>query len=419
LILGNLVALSMVIGQVNYLFTQLVLLGVLLLLCWQAFRLMDATNHQLSKFLFAINYQDYNLSFPEEGQHSFQELKSSLSNSMRQLAAKKEKIDQQAEWLNLLVEKLPIALIIAKENGKVEIINQRACDLLSIPLLSSLEQLDEYHAGFLRQLKEAKAECSQKVQLGDRNEIQLYKMQTSKEGEKVELFFLQSFEELKGEVEMQAWLSLIKVLTHEVMNSITSISSLATTLNKEMKIKGMKDMQAAAYSIEKRSKGLIQFTENYREVSSIQAAHGSWFLLSSLVKEQQQFLKEELEGITIEIITDREQQLYGDREQIGHVLINLFLNAKAALIGIKSPRINIHICQERQLLLLHFTDNGKGIALEEQNKIFIPFYSTRKGGKGIGLSLCRQLMQNNEGSVSLKKSEAGKTTFELRWKIIS
>ena len=131
------------------------------------------------------------------------------------------------------------------------------------------------------------------------------------------------------------------------------------------------------------------------------------------MKEQSRFLSEELNAIKVEIVIDSEEKVFIDQQQVERVFINLFLNAKAALLETLHPRIGVKIWREKKKVKLSFSDNGKGIQPQDQNKIFIPFYTSKMGGKGIGLTLCRQLMRNNGGRMSLRKSEKGETVFEL------
>ncbi len=261
-------------------------------------------------------------------------------------------------------------------------------------------------------------EQTQRVLLENDKEAELYKVGFQQK-EKLDIVFIQPLDELKGPIEMEAWMKLIRVLTHEIMNSITSISSLASTLHENIHAEdSSSDMALAAKSIEKRSQSLIQFTESYRKVSSIKAAQKSWFSLDEAVRKQVLFLKNELDAISVEIETVNEQKVFADEQQFEQVIINLFLNAKTALNKTKQAKIKIKIWQEKTTCFLRFTDNGVGIPNKDQNHIFVPFYTTRNEGKGIGLSLCRQFMHNNNGSISLKESTAGKTVFLLRFKLI-
>lgn len=410
MVLLSMIAFSWVIGRADYFFTQLVLLFVIAVLIWQLFSLIDSTNRQLSKFLLSIKYHDYSLSFPESASNSFKGLQQGLNNSIQQLSALKEQESQNNSLFIHLLQRVPIGVMVVNQKEQIEVINESACDLLSVPALKEVSRLNEYHPDISSDLKAIEVEKQQKLILSDSTEIQVYKLKLKKEEEK-EIYFIQSFAKLKGEIELQAWQRLINVLTHEVMNSITSISSLASSLSAEQ-LDG--DLKIAAESIERRSKGLIQFTESYREVANVQAPKKEWFSFSALVNEQQQLLQEELSSISVEVSAKGEQQQFADPAQMAQVLINLFLNAKAALAETESPKIEIEIKQQHSFCILQFKDNGKGIPFKEQNNVFVPFYTSRRGGKGIGLSLCRQLMQNNGGMISLRKSEVGETIFELR-----
>ena len=410
LLLGVLSGLSSVFGQAEYVFTQIVLASIALAILFQCFYIINTTNRQLEKFLFAIKYQDYSLVFPTQGKGSFQGLQNGLNHTLSELKKLKEEETTSNSWMAYLIERMPIGVLVLEGGEKVTYINSIASDFIGGTSLNA----DLKH--FATKLN---YETSSTFRLDDGKELQLYKV-GSKGNSNYDLIFIQSMDEVKGSIEMDAWLKLIRVLTHEIMNSITSISSLANTIHEDIKANGLsKDLEAAAASIAKRSQHLIQFTESYREVSHIRAANKNWFLISEMLHEMEFFLKNDLKGIDIKIDIREEQRINADREQIEQVFINLFLNAKEALKQTENPKISIQINQKNNSSLVHFEDNGKGIPTQEQNQIFIPFYTTRKAGKGIGLSLCRQLMRNNNSSVSLLSSEPERTIFELRFKVSS
>lgn len=415
-LLAALIAFAFIFGRVDYFFTQFVLGGVIIFLVWQSFYLIDTTNREVNKFLFALNYLDSSLSFPENTKNSFHKLYQGLNQATEKIALKTKQEKQHSQWMEEVIRRIPFGIFVIQEQGKVLFQNDFLLEFLAIPKLQTIDQLTGYHKELSLVIQEVPLEKRQSVLLKDGKEVELFKVGYKQE-ETFEIVFLQPLDELKGSIEMNAWMKLIRVLTHEIMNSITSISSLASTLHESIQAEGLSsDLQLAAESIEKRSQSLIRFTESYRKVSDLKAAQKSWFLISELIRQQVQFLSKDLEGISIEVKTENEQQILADREQTEQVFINLLLNAKAALRQTEKPTIEIKVWQEETISKVSFTDNGAGIPAKEQNQIFIPFYTTRPDGKGIGLSLCRQLMNLNNGTVSLQESGLGKTSFLLRFK---
>ena len=415
LLLIVLILVASIFGRSDYFFTQLVLVGVIALLITQIFRIIDTTNREINKFLFAIKYLDSSLTFPKQSENSFQKLHNGLNKAMQEIALRAEQKDQEKEWMEHIIRRMPIGVMLLQNKNHILFTNELILEFLGIPNLQELHQLEGYQSGLAKQILNSSYEQTQRIVLENDKEAELYKVGFQQK-EKLEIIFIQPLDELKGPIEMDAWMKLIRVLTHEIMNSITSISSLASTLNESIKEENLSsDMQLAAESIEKRSQSLIHFTESYRKVSDIKAAQKTWFILSETIQAQIQFLKAELDSISIEIEAENEQQVLADQQQIEQVIINLFLNAKAALQKTEASTIRIKIWQEKTSCLLSFTDNGIGILPKDQNQVFVPFYTTRKKGKGIGLSLCRQFMHNNNGSISLKESKVGNTIFLLRF----
>lgn len=407
-------ALSFVIGRTEFAITQLVLFALLVLVIVQLFRMIDTTNRKISSFLTAIHYQDYTASFPQQGSDSFASLHQALNASLQKLTKRSEQQSKTENWQAELINQLPLGILVLK-NDQLEFVNESLLSMLALPSLKKLAALEHSHPKLFLQLQESTPGKFQQLSLRSGDSLSLYSTKVKSSEVTFQFFFFQSIQELQNEVEMQAWMRLIRVLTHELMNSVTSISSLATSLTQISKAENLsEDVQAAAQSIEKRSKSLVQFTESYRAVSDIKAANKSWFLWSELVEEQLTFFKQELKGVSVSIQTEQEQQVYADRQQMEQVIINLLLNTIAALKQTTQPVIHFMFKQEGQTSLLILKDNGSGIPPKDQNQIFVPFFTTRKGGKGIGLSLCRQLLQNNNGRISLRKSEPGQTVFELR-----
>ena len=416
MLLTVLILVASIFGRSDYFFTQLVLAAVIALLISLIFRFIDTTNREINKFLFAVNYLDNSITFPKQSENSFQKLHNGLNKAMQEIALRAEQKDQEKEWMEHIIRRMPIGVMLLQNKNHILFTNELILEFLGIPNLQELHQLEGYQSGLAKQILNSSYEQTQRIVLENDKEAELYKVGFQQK-EKLEIIFIQPLDELKGPIEMDAWMKLIRVLTHEIMNSITSISSLASTLNESIKEENLSsDMQLAAESIEKRSQSLIHFTESYRKVSDIKAAQKTWFILSETIQAQIQFLKAELDSISIEIEAENEQQVLADQQQIEQVIINLFLNAKAALQKTEASTIRIKIWQEKTSCLLSFADNGTGILAKDQNHIFVPFYTTRKNGKGIGLSLCRQFMHNNNGSISLKDSKVGNTIFLLRFK---
>lgn len=212
--------------------------------------------------------------------------------------------------------------------------------------------------------------------------------------------------------EMEAWQKLIRVLTHEIMNSITPIISLSETLSeRELNEKNYPVMRQGMQTIHRRSKGLLEFVENYRKLTRLPAPVRRPVSVRELLQDLQKLFPETY--IHIELPeTDRMLQI--DRAQIEQVLINLLKNAKEACGKKASPRIEVKMQPVFSWqCLITVSDNGDGILPEVQDKIFVPFFTTKPSGSGIGLSLCKQIMNRHGGNITVQSAVGKGSCFTL------
>jgi signal transduction histidine kinase len=223
---------------------------------------------------------------------------------------------------------------------------------------------------------------------------------------------------------MEAWQRLIRVLTHEIMNSITPISSLAGTVNTILTNNSkfdesvVEDIKSAITTIRRRSEGLIHFVDNYRSLTKVPKPDFKIFQIKELFKNIEKLMLPELKekGIKFYYSVEPETlELTADSEQIEQVIINLIMNSVFAIDGEKNPGITLSASlDEKGKVLIKVIDNGPGIPEEAVDKIFIPFFSTKKNGSGVGLSLSRQIMRSHGGNIRVN-SKQGETVFSLRF----
>ncbi|MFO7830103.1 MAG: ATP-binding protein, partial [Bacteroidales bacterium] len=244
-----------------------------------------------------------------------------------------------------------------------------------------------------------------------------------------EHFTLITFNDIKEEMEIkevQSWQKLLRTLSHEIMNSVTPISSLSETSLlqiqhesgklkdlSEINRKSLEKVQKALNTIEKRSSNLYHFVDDFRKLAKIPIPQKSKILVKDLVETVVQLMKPELTKSNITFrssIYPNDLEIYADVSQIEQVLINLVLNAKDAVQKTKNPEIQINSKKSGDKISIEVVDNGDGIPNEQMDKIFIPFFTTKEKGSGIGLSLSRQIMQLHGGNI-IVKSEPEKGTF--------
>ena len=251
-----------------------------------------------------------------------------------------------------------------------------------------------------------------------------------------EQYLLVSLQNIQSELEdkeMEAWQNLVRVLTHEIMNSITPISSMTATLldilgssgkdtntnEKSLRADEIEDMTEALETIHQRSRGLMNFVNSYRDMTLIPEPKFSVLSLSEFFMRVETLMKSRLSdsGIRFQRIVEPETlELTADPNLLEQVMINLVLNAIHAVNGRKDPRIGISASlSPENTIIITVEDNGVGITEEALGKIFIPFFTTNKEGSGIGLSLSRQILRKHNATISAR-SELGKgTVFTLRF----
>lgn len=217
--------------------------------------------------------------------------------------------------------------------------------------------------------------------------------------------------------EMESWQKLIRVMGHEIMNSITPIISLSETLgSRTVDEKSYTYMQQGVQIIHKRSKGLLEFVENYRRLTRIPLPKKEKVELGTLLRDLKNLFPDNFIHI---LPPSSEIYLQADRVQIEQVLINLVRNAREACNAVEwdeciGPRIEVSVFHHPEWrVALSVADNGEGILPEVLDKIFVPFFTTKEGGSGIGLSLCRQIMHLHGGSITATSTPGNGTCFIL------
>jgi two-component system nitrogen regulation sensor histidine kinase NtrY len=419
------------------LYAALFILGVIII--YQAYSLIhyvEKTNRELTRFFSSIRYSDFSQTFKDDDLgSSFDGLKKAFSEVIQAFRNTRTEKEEHYRYLQTVVQHVGIGLIAFQPTGEVELINTAAKRLLNIVALKNIKSLESFSKPLVDTLFRLKPRERALVKVEDQNELlhlALYSTQFRLRGQDFSLVSIQNIHSELEEKEIDAWQKLIRVLTHEIMNSITPISSLASTINElikescqmrlpEEKIdpEALTDIHEAAQTIQKRSQGLLHFVDAYRNLTLIQKPNFQIFSIRELFDRVEKLLQTNLKEkeIRFEIKIDPQSlELSADPELIEQVLINLLLNALHSL----SKQKNAWICLDAHLdgrgrINIQVKDNGPGIPAENMEKIFIPFYSTKEGGSGIGLSLSRQIMRLHRGSITAHSEPKKETVFTLRF----
>jgi nitrogen fixation/metabolism regulation signal transduction histidine kinase len=328
-----------------------------------------------------------------------------------------------------------IGLIAFQPDGHVELINTAAKRLLRVPRLKNIKSLESLSKTLVDTMLRLRSRENALVKVEDENELlhlALYATEFKLRGLKYSLLSIQNIHSELEEREMEAWQKLIRVLTHEIMNSITPIASLTSTISglikdaygKKIKSdkfqnEAFKDIQQALQTIQKRSQGLLHFVDAYRNLALIPKPNFQIFPIKELLDRVRKLMQANIEknSIRFKISVEPESlELTADPELIEQVLINLMLNALQAVERRKKSRIELNALMDgRGRIIIQVVDNGPGIPKENLEKIFIPFFSTKEEGSGIGLSLSRQIIRLHHGSIGVHSEPDAQTVFTLRF----
>ena len=219
------------------------------------------------------------------------------------------------------------------------------------------------------------------------------------------------------ETETEAWQKLIRVLTHEIMNSIAPIISLSETVSERTAAEGMNEknyqiMLQAIEAIHRRSTGLLDFVENYRQLTRIPTPVITPFTIQHLFKNLEGLFHPQQVRITY-TIRPQDLRLHADRSLIEQVVINLIKNALEAVEDTPNPEIRVEAFRQEGNPAIRVSDNGAGIVPEALDKVFVPFYTTKTRGSGIGLSICRQIINRHGGKITVTSEPEKGTAFTL------
>lgn len=357
-----------------------------------------------------------------------------LNGALRQIRTNRNEREAEYIFLKNIVMHAGIGLIIFRSSdGKIEIFNVAARKLLRLNRaenIADLKQISEtLHEAFFR-LKTGGSELLRLTLGDDFIQLSIYAIELTLRGENLKFISLQNIRNELEEKEMEAWQNLVRVLTHEIMNSVTPISSLASSLEQDLTAyatrsrllseEELTDMQLALQTISRRSANLIHFVREFRSLTHIPKPKPETLEVKTLLEEVHALLKKELTEKQITCTVEVEPPdltLQADKSQIEQVLINLMKNAIQAFDENQSSRriILSGYYNDRQRPIISVADNGPGIEPEAMEKIFIPFFTTKKSGSGIGLSLSRQIMRQHQGSLSVRSAPGQGAVFLLRF----
>jgi nitrogen fixation/metabolism regulation signal transduction histidine kinase len=399
---------------------------------WQGrllFLYIDRHNRDLIRFLEAVKYEDFQHSFSGRASLGGSEkaMYEALAEVFTLFRRNREKGEQQHRYLQAIVEHIDIGLLSVRTDGRLDLINRAARNLLKVGHLNVVSDLSAlFNPEFVHTLETIQHGQKQTVAVeGKKNRFSalLYATNLRVGDHLLKLISIQNIDKVLEEKELQAWQSLIKVLTHEIMNSMTPIASLSDTAAKLMsqvdlaEHESLADVYDALQTIRSRSVGLMDFVKAYRNLTLIPRPTFTLIRVDELFERVRALLERRLAGNGIDLVCGVDPvslSLTADPSLIEQVLLNLLINAIDAVSGLTEPCIRLNACMdENGRTVIRVRDNGCGIAESARDKIFIPFFSTKETGSGIGLSFSRQIMRLHQGYLELAPTTERGSTFVM------
>lgn len=385
---------------------------------------VDRFNRDAKVFMLSLLHRDftnyYKAAHKGRTFDALYETLNDISGVFKKLSAEKE---VQHRYLELLLEHVQVGILSIDGKGNIHLANQAARNLLQRPVLISLEALASLDEPFVKTLRDIRTGETKLVKIRVSNEplqLSIHASEIMLEDQYYKLISMQNIRSELDAREMEAWQKLIRVLSHEIMNSVAPVTSLSGTLHGLVKQKGLDTISDRALydaldkgleAITIRSEGLYNFTQSYRKLTGVPTVSPKPINLEALINRVQLLLQQRIAERNIHVtVTGANLEVQADPELMEHVLINLLLNAIEAVAGCEHPHILIRTSQHpKGNWCLHIADNGEGMDDATAEKIFIPFFTTRKNGSGIGLAITKQILQLHGADIQFI-TERGKGT---------
>jgi two-component system, NtrC family, nitrogen regulation sensor histidine kinase NtrY len=422
------------INHTQYAISAFILAGITVYQVYALVRYAELTNRKLTTFLQSIKHADFSSSFTDHGMgRSFDELNNAFNEVIEAFRKYRSEREEHLNYLQTVIQHVSIGIIAFKEDGGIDQFNQAVLKLFKLRQIKHIDELAGVKDDLPGQLRKLKAGDKILVKLFIDDEIlqiAINATQFRMRGQSYTLISLQNIHNELEEKEIESWQRLIRVLTHEIMNSITPISSLAGTVKEmlitgeesgEMKLNDMdeddlENINSALNTIAKRSQGLLNFVEIYRNLTRIPKPNFRYFRVNELFANAELLMRPKTEKLNIECIcrTDPgDLMITADPDLLDQVIINLLLNAADAVKDRENPRIGLFASESNGRIKIEVKDNGTGIKPDIMDKIFMPFFTSKKHGSGIGLSLSRQIMHLHKGTITVRSKPDEGSVFTL------
>ncbi|UII26221.1 ATP-binding protein [Fulvivirga maritima] len=428
-ILIVMIAFARIFGDPRLFFNHIILSIVLIVQVWELLRFINMTNRELAKFLLSIKHKDFTVNFNKSPvSESFKELNQSFNEIITSYKQAQIANEGQFHYLQMVVNHINVGIMSLENDIDIVLMNQTAENLLQAKGIKNWNILKGKHASFVYEINQLQNSGRKLVSIesGSNRTLSVEVNSMQLLGKTYKLITFQDIKDEIEQTELEAWHKLIRILTHEIMNSATPISSLTETMQGMLSKNGeqiplsdlneeiIEDLRFSLKTIQKRSDGMLAFIDDYRKLTKIANPKLEMVQVMELFADIKLLMKKQLDEHDISLTIDTSiSDILLDRHLLEQVLINLITNSIHALHGRPSPFIELRAEKREQRAVISIKDNGQGIPKKEMSQVFVPFYSTKKQGSGIGLSLTKQIMYLHGGYIKIESEEGEGTEIKL------
>ncbi|MDW8210394.1 MAG: ATP-binding protein [Cytophagales bacterium] len=431
----SILAFSGAIFNPGYTITALGLGGLILIQTWWIIKKVENTNRELVIFLNSIKYDDFSYYFqPTDKGKTFQQLSQAFNQAVERFRQVRSEKEAHCHYLRSIIHHMNIGLISFDAEGNIKIINAAARRMLKlsgkVQHIRDLASVGSEMVDKLIQLPPSSRELIKLVHSTETIHLSVDATVITLQGKEYKLISLQNIQTELEEQELDAWKQLVRVLTHEIMNSVTPIASLAATLESEaedlqtagksLTTEELSDWQTALKTIQRRSEGLMRFISDFRNLTQLPEPHLKNVAVAEIFEHILRLMESDLKANEIAYHTEiipSSLMITADREMIEQALINIVKNAIEALSNRAEGRmlwLQAYYDHTSHPLIV-VRDNGPGIDPDAIERIFVPFYTTKKSGSGIGLSFSRQVMRAHKGTLTVHSTLGEGAAFIMRF----
>jgi len=423
----------LMIGERDIFFLPLILVMILVLQIIDFILYINRSNREIARFINNLSHQDLSEKFETKSLGPpFKDLYQSLNNVVTELEKIKLEKEAQFNYLQVILSSVRIAIISVRDDNTIVLVNDSAKEILGIEENSSWTKVRNEHSGLVSEIDQIKGKANKLIEVDFGMGLKHLSVNVSPVvilGSRYRIITIQDIRSEIEQKEIESWHKLIQILRHEIRNSVTPIASMTETIvmlvedqlgmakkPADLSLQDMEDIHSSVQTIHDRSERLYQFVEKYRSLTRIPPPQKEKIHIHELVKNVYELFRKELDEIGMQFIAgkiDQKTFIDADPSLIEQVLINLVKNSIEAMYGRKNGKISLSVIDTTKHIVITLVDNGRGIQASDIQDIFLPFFTTKKEGMGIGLSLSRQIMNLHGGTLSAESVPGESTGFSM------